>query len=347
VFGFGAARAVSSGYYSPARQHCSTGADIFDNGGDHTAEPGCKNFIFTISDGNGHEYFGVGTRQTPDGTTVNTLDVWIDAGTGKTISWTVSRSGVSKPTITASQEPQAQKIPTSLHLYMGADDNLDFGEHDASSQANNGAGNGPSDGGALVVDINPTAAPAWVATLRSLQKGAILSAPVPGADTGAGACADGFCIALTSQRHLAWSGLNTTAKPRDVANYAGVTWDPYNCSSGGNSDGATSCGINDGVHNGWTLADWYDTRGATYIEPGLQIYEDPDPEGSPGVLSLVGLHRNDPYPLPALYVGSCGVILGGGPRQYANRANPLWFNPKTNPLANSAGQIVLPPKPAC
>ncbi|HKA14234.1 MAG TPA: hypothetical protein VKH41_04385 [Myxococcota bacterium] len=53
--------------------------------------------------------------------------------------------------------------------------------------------------------------------------------------------------------------------------------------------------------------------------PGLNVYEDPDPQASP-----LG-----PSPLPALSLGTCGFICGGG----------SFF---TLPGADDAGQIVVP-----
>src|SRR5436309_1296401 len=87
--------------------------------------------------------------------------------------------------------------------------------------------------------------------------------------------------------------------------------------------------------------------GTVYTEPGIQIYEDPDPQASPGILSLVGLDQvkqaltgngNDPYPLPALYLGTCGLVFGGGAQGDPTRIDGT-------PLSNSAGQIVA--KTAC
>ena len=51
----------------------------------------------------------------------------------------------------------------------------------------------------------------------------------------------------------------------------------------------------------------------------MTFFEDPDPEGSP-----IG-----PYPLPALYAGTCGVVAGGGPAATA----------PASPITNSAGQL--------
>ena len=58
-----------------------------------------------------------------------------------------------------------------------------------------------------------------------------------------------------------------------------------------------------------------------YAEPGIQIYEDPDPQGSP-----IGPW----YPIPAFYVGTCGLIVGGG-----QMAMP------ESPFTNKGGQFVV------
>jgi hypothetical protein len=56
-----------------------------------------------------------------------------------------------------------------------------------------------------------------------------------------------------------------------------------------------------------------------YAEPGVQVYEDPDAQASP-----IG-----PYPLPAVYAGTCGGIVGGGSAPAA----------PDSPVTNDAGQI--------
>jgi hypothetical protein len=50
-------------------------------------------------------------------------------------------------------------------VYFGADDNLESGEHDGSPLMSNG----PSDGGAIMVKIDPAAAAAWVGSLQNLD----------------------------------------------------------------------------------------------------------------------------------------------------------------------------------
>ena len=62
----GSSFAVSDGHYRPSRNHCTNFDDNSDN--PKYVNPDCKSLIMTLSDGTGHEYFGAGTRQTPDGT---------------------------------------------------------------------------------------------------------------------------------------------------------------------------------------------------------------------------------------------------------------------------------------
>jgi hypothetical protein len=85
-------------------------------------------------------------------------------------------------------------------------------------------------------------------------------------------------------------------------------------SCAGPTDSRDDCG-------GHRLSYWEDEEGTVYVEPGLQIYEDPDAQGSP----------EGPYPIPAVYVGTCGVVLGGGVLQAPD-----------SPVTNGAGQVVIP-----
>jgi hypothetical protein len=309
--------AVSDGHYDYSRQHCLGS----DNNSDKPtyANPECHSLWVSISDYSGHEYFGIGPRMTPDHTAPNTVDVWIDLGRGVQNRYRIDRSGIHGP----KRVPGTKAKPgTGLRLYFGADDQLDpggFGEHDSSDKVNKG----PSDGGGIEVNVDPASVAPWLASLSSLST--FLANPVPVASAGLGACADGVCMSFTSARRVSFQGGDAT-KHRDVFNYDGVEWDPYDCA--GPSDGVDRCQT--AAHPGWDLGDWYRTVGTTYIEPGFQLFEDPDPEGSPGVLELVGVPRKDPYPIPALYVGSCGVVIGGGPAMQLH-----------GPDTNSAGQFVL------
>jgi hypothetical protein len=124
-------------------------------------------------------------------------------------------------------------------------------------------------------------------------------------------CADGICANAQTQQRVAWQG--DGKGKRNIADYSGKQWDPESCS--GPDDKPKDCG-------GKSLRGWYAGDGTTYVEPGVTIFEDPDPQGSP-----IG-----PYPLPALYVGTCGVIAGGG------SAPPA----PDSPITNKAGQLVIP-----
>jgi hypothetical protein len=309
---------VSDGHYDYARQHCR-GSDNASDKPKYT-NPSCHSLWVSLSDYSGHEYLGVGPRQTADGTAPNTVDVWIDMGRGAQTRYWFDRAGRHGPKYV---KGTPAKPFTGLRVYFGADDQLDpegFGEHDSSEHV----AKGPSDGGGIEFNVSPASVKTWLASLSALS--AFLADPVPVVSAGLGSCADGLCVSLTTARRVAFQGGDPT-KHRDVFNYAGVEWDPYNCA--GPDDSVADCSTP--AHPDWDLGDWYDTVGTTYVEPGFQFFEDPDPEGSPGVLGLIGIPRDDPYPLPALYVGSCGVVIGGGPAMQVPKSSNT----------NSAGQFVL------
>lgn len=302
VMGAGVALAgVSDGNYRPERQHCSGDAD--QNEQSDRAQPGCQNFALNVSDGNGNEPADVGTEQTPDGTTVHKVIADVDAGSG------------FDPT-------------TGTRLYLGADDNLDGGEHDGSNQINDG----PSDGGAVVFNVDPNSITTWFGALMSGDSQYLLTHPLPLVDAGFGSCADGVCESIQTQRRTAYQGGGQGE--RDVANYDGKQWDPESCSSA--DDDPASCPrpdsdprpayCNSPAHSADRQCDqglkyWHDQAGTAYVEPGVQVYEDPNPAASP-----IG-----PYPLPAFYAGTCGVIVGGGPMAQM----------PASPITNSAGQFVV------
>ena len=71
------------------------------------------------------------------------------------------------------------------------------------------------------------------------------------------------------------------------------------------------------------MNDWRDQEGTVYAEPGVQVYEDPDPQASPidPVAEIEGGARDGGapipdggpslYPLPGTYAGTCGLIVNG------------------------------------
>ena len=229
------------------------------------------------------------------------------------------------PTITVTPlsgppDGSAANLAQGAKLYLGADDNLDTGEHDGVDGKNGTANsaNGPSDGGAIIVDWHPDQIAAWVAALSAAPgaPGPFLSNPVPLVSIGFGSCADGACLGIYTAKTTMYEG--GTPGERDVYNYDGKKFDPAGCDSGSAKDDASCRGPNPGdpqTMDGWRAAE----KQNVVAQPGVQVYEDPDPQGSP-----IG-----PYPLPAAYVGTCGVTAGGGAAPAA---------PKS-PITNGAGQL--------
>ncbi|MGZ4205881.1 MAG: hypothetical protein ACXVES_11430 [Actinomycetota bacterium] len=340
--GFGRAFGASDGTYRSERMHCSGAVDNVET--PNRTEPGCHNGTVTISDVGGHEYFGIGTAQTAGndmgpvpgvlpfgiGANMHAGDFWYDAGSGCTrYTFDVQTPGPPAqgdcPWFTSTAPnyygPDVAPNPSSgLRIYIGFDDNVAGGEHDSSELINNG----PSDGGGIHVVLDPAQTAAWVAAVMAKDPAYVLSHPLPAGDAGLGFCADGICFSLQSQRQVAYQGGSSTAPSRDVANYKGKNWDPSGCSGDDDGSDPTDNKCNDpkdpSTHQDITY--WYNQDGTVYVEPGVQIYEDPDPQGSP-----IG----DFYPIPAIYIGTCGVIVGGGDLQMP-----------ASPFTNSSGQFVFP-----
>lgn len=294
--------AVSSGGYDPAKQGCSPSAD--DSYHPNYTEKGCYSATLQIT-GATHRYVLVGVPQTPNGTNANAVVLCLDfTGTAKCAK-------VDKDGFTPLPDEKGTPIdPQSgeLHAYFGADDNLDTGEHDGSEQIENG----PSDGGSIVANVTPLSALDWLTRVTGGDTQFLFTHPLPGADLGFGGCADGLCFSVQTQRRVAYKAGGKHPKTRDAANYDGHTWDPPACA--GPTDTVKDCG-------GHTMAWWHKHNQTTYVEPGLQIYEDPDPQGSP----------EGPYPIPALYIGTCGFVAGGGV------APPF----PASPITNKSGQLVV------
>jgi hypothetical protein len=331
--GAASASAVSDGYYDPSRMLCTGYSETTGAG----AVPGCYDAIVEVADRSGHIYFGAGARQVDlDAQPGQTFDVWVDPGQGIKYTFTVTRSPAAQilgPQMSPGTPAQPQQ---GVFVYVGADDNLDNGEHDGSPLLHNG----PSDGGAITIEITPDKAAAWISALQSLNPAALLSNPLPLAGAGTGSCADGICFGATAVRRVALLGGATDGRHRDAPNYEGVIWDPDSCD--GEDDGVTkgaadacddpttpqiNCALNPLACNTQTINGsgyenivyWYKKIGKVYLEPGLNIYEDPDPQASP-----IGF-----YPLPALSLGACGFVFGGGDFSF------------TGPSTNSAGQVVV------
>ncbi|HZN15103.1 MAG TPA: hypothetical protein VFB78_12575 [Acidimicrobiales bacterium] len=280
VLGGAAAWAVSDGQYDYHRHHCSGAADDSEDPG--RVEEGCQSITINVADGAGNEGF-VGLQQTADGQAPD-------------------------PSAPVYGVPATFDPASGVHVYFGADDNLDDGEHDSSPLI----ANGPSDGGAIVANADPAALDAWVAAFQAADVAFLLTHPVPVVDAGSGACADGICLAITTIERVGYHGGDQSQPAQPVADYTGKSWDPETC--GGPSDTEADCGPGG-------ILTWHNADGDRTVEPGVQVFEDPDPQGSP-----IG-----PYPLPAVYVGTCGVILGGGPSAQV----------PASPATNTAGQLAV------
>jgi hypothetical protein len=305
VLGTGSAYAVSDGDYNNKDNGCSGGA--FNANDPDRAEEDCRSLVFKLVDASGHEYFSVGIPETPDGESADELIACFDLGTGKKQCAHVGKGGTHRM---APRRGTPAHPATGLRAYFGANDNLDGGEHDSSSLVDNG----PSDGGGIQANASKDSLTSWLAAARAGDRSYLLTHPLPGADAGTGFCADGLCFSAQTQRRVAYQGTSTDPNDNaDVANYGNHEWDPQSCSGATNDDDADSCG-------GQPITYWEEKNGSTYVEPGIQIYEDPDPQGSP-----IG-----PYPIPALYIGTCGLVVGGGP-----------VHAPASPFTNAAGQLVV------
>jgi hypothetical protein len=298
--GAASAGAVSDGNYDYRKQHCSGKAEASRH--EDKVEKGCYAVALRIAGGS-HEYVVVGIPMSKRGESPNSLELCIDLGSGAMKCAILDRAGVHPEKDRKGTKVDATK---GAQVYFGADDNLDRGEHDGSTYINNG----PSDGGGIQANLRPETLATWLAEVQKGNTGYVLTHPLPVADAGAGFCADGICFSLTTQRRTAYKG-GAKKKHRDVSDYEGKKWDPESC--GGPDDTKKDCGGKD-------IRYWHNQEGDVYAQPGFQIYEDPDPQGSP-----IG-----PYPLPAFYVGTCGLVVGGG-----NVKAPA------SPFTNKAGQLVV------
>jgi hypothetical protein len=228
---------------------------------------------------------------------------------------------------TGTKQNLTEILTQGFILYYGMDDNSDNGEHDGegprSSPQTQGSVNGPSDGGAVMVAFTP----------QRLRQSGTMSQPEGLINASLGFCADGICTETTTERQTIYQGCNANTgenpkqdpckgqsdnSSRNVYDYSGKQWDPYNCNSGGSPnnqgpqpDAPKNCNTSKdnkspsgtknshGGENYWRQHEDH----SVYAEPGFQFYEDPDAMGSPALPI---------YPLPAVYVGTCGVTLGGG-----------------------------------
>ncbi|HEX3707172.1 MAG TPA: hypothetical protein VHV76_11120 [Mycobacteriales bacterium] len=253
--------------------------------------------------------------------------------------------GQNKLSLDTGLEQNVSKVLTEgFSLYYGMDDNSDNGEHDGegplSSALSHGSVVGPSDGGAVMLIFTP----------QRLAQSGTLTQPEGLLNAGTGFCADGICLGATTEKQMIYQGCDANTgevrqqdrckgngknSERDSFDYTGKKWDPYSCNSGGEQSNVTkpqpdapaNCDTSkknpssSGTKNTKGGMDYWRKHEAHTVsnEPGFQFFEDPDAMGSPAL---------PVYPLPGIYVGTCGVALGGGA-----------FKMPNTPLTNKAHQI--------
>lgn len=320
---------------------------------------------------------------------------------------------------TGSNQALTDVLTQGLIVYFGMDDNFDNGEHDGftgcsqsstnpnsclgtnqpcatgqtfcnpnqtpsgnqTNTATDGAINGPSDGGAVILSIEPQ----WLLS----PTGPTATHPQGLANLSEGECADGICGGLTTQQQAIYYGCydptnpqtqtwsnngvdgatNPQNNPNSVQCTSGApkstnayensspasTQESPNCNSGGpygGSNGTESpCfqNTNGTANPGGANAYRAGTAQQVYTEPGVQTYQDPDPQRSPAA----------PFATPGAYVGTCGVyandsggygepgvsgfILGQfGQGQQASSTNPVTNQPFDDP-----GYVVQTPNSGC
>jgi len=232
-------------------------------------------------------------------------------------------------------------LQDGLLVYLGADDNLDSGEHDGvgpySAQAhqnNNGVDNGSSDGGGMTASVTP----------QNAAQTPSLTHPNGLANYSLGFCADGICGEGTTQQQAVNHGCGAadahghancakgTPQNADVYNYAepdpSVQSEPYNCNSGDqNTTSEKECG-----RGGMNAVRSHEPANEN-AEPGVQLYSDPDSSRSPALPTPL-------WPTPGVYVGTCGVYVG-------SPALPTASVIDSTPLGNGAGQVAVNPTPSC
>ena len=332
----GVAAAISGGEYSPQQMDCSTGAEAYDHS---AAEPGCHTMKINVESGD-RRYAEFGIDQMPTGDNVNPglfgegapgSDNFPHAfcaavntggtgggpgtncgagrgnprGEGAHVRGDLNK-GELKETLNQSAPHQTRIVDNfaahGLNLYFGADDNLDGGEHDGVDGRHDtgtaGVQNGPSDGGAINAYVHPQDA--------TVVPTAYNPAPVAGASFGS--CADGVCEDVATYRHTVYRG--NGGGSRNVSDYSGKQWDPFDC-SGASLKEEKACDAGPGKPR--NLSDWKKSEGETHADPGVQIYEDPDAQASPidPLAEIKGDGTTPLYPLPGMYLGTCGLILNG------------------------------------
>lgn len=204
-------------------------------------------------------------------------------------------------------------LTDGLVVYFGMNDNTDNGEHDGYTGLDNypcytdpktgtsydcntaGAVSGPSDGGAMVLSLTPQAALA--AFSPSHPEGAV--------NYSTGFCADGICAAGSTQQQTVYHGCGYGTHEACQSGTPSSS-DVFTNSAPSSQSESSNCSSGDGQSEscpGGQSGDTYVSQTPTNenVEPGIQTYQDPDPQRSPAA----------PFNTPGLYVGTCGVYVNG------------------------------------
>ncbi|HEV7679791.1 MAG TPA: hypothetical protein VGQ42_14600 [Candidatus Dormibacteraeota bacterium] len=193
-------------------------------------------------------------------------------------------------------------------VYFGADDNLNNGEHDGVNPTDYGGrdrrvANGPSDGGAFQANTHVQGnAGDPLSLLAKNVDPSDMHNPLRAADAGTGACADGLCAGADTTRRRAYRGGCSSCADQSVYNDQNSTaWRSPDCSAGDTaSQDKCGAGWKNGQQQGNIYQPWSE-RGSYYTDPGVFVYEDPDPQASPVASKAVQ------YPMCELYAGTQGV----------------------------------------
>lgn len=314
-----------------------------------------------------------------------------------------------------SQQALTDVLTQGLIVYFGMDDNFDNGEHDGftgcsqsstnpnsclgtnqpcptgqtncnpnptspnGNQTNtgtDGAINGPSDGGAMMLSIEPQ----WLLSPTTPSA----THPEGLANYSEGECADGICGGATTQQQTIYygcydptnpqtatwtnNGVDGTTSPQNNPNSVQCTGsapestnayqnsspasgpESPNCNGGGpyggpngteapcyqNNDGSANTGGANTYRSG--------TAQQVNVEPGVQTYQDPDPQRSPAA----------PFATPGAYVGTCGVYAndsGGygepGVSGFVLGSSASTTNPVNGQPFNDPGYLVQTPNSGC
>lgn len=242
-------------------------------------------------------------------------------------------------------------VENGVLVYYGLDDNTDNGEHDGVGPYNNqvnpndaGAQNGASDGGAIMLLIDPMGATDTPS--QTNPEGLV--------NVDFGECADGICSEGTTEQQTVYHGCGAsdangmapcdagTPQQANVYDYApdgnpandpSVDEESPNCNSGDQqTTSEASCGP------GGMNALRSRTPANENAQPGVQTYSDPDSQRSPALPSPL-------WPTPGAYVGTCGVYAGS-PETTGQLLGTTPIALDGVPVTNQAGQVAIDPDPS-